>query len=249
MFAPPSAEAWYEIVLPPLMTLAVIVIGALLLWLARRPVAETLRQLGIRRVSALGVDVEFTEERATAAYEKQGLGPPSEADRAALRDAVTHLVPLVAQSHVLWVDDLPSNNLLERSTMLSWEVDVQAVRSTDEALRELEDPGLCFDLIVSDWRRPGDDDDKPAGPELVKALRELGLDPEPSILFYHGFVEPQQLAERRRIARDLRALGATGSPGELFRWCLIELARVALEAPRAEQRERRQRRSPAVALE
>ena len=235
------AETWYEIVLPPVVTLAVIVIGVVLLWLARGALAQLIGQLGVQRVSAVGFDVEFTEQRAAEAYEKQGLGPPSEDDRTAIRDAARYLVPLVAQSRILWVDDNPAGNRLERSTMLSWEVDVQAERSTEEALRELKDARQSFDLIISDWRRPGDTDEEPAGPALAQVVADLELEARPRVVFYHGLVEPAELARRRRVAEELRAVGATGSPGELFRWCLIELTRVALDSPRPEQRERRQR--------
>jgi CheY-like chemotaxis protein len=235
------AETWYEIVLPPVVTLTVIAIGAVLLWLARRPLAQFIGQLGVRRVSAVGVSVEFTEHRAAEAYGKQGLGPPSDDDRAAIREAARYLVPLVAQSRILWVDDDPSGNQLERSTMLSWEVDVQAVRSTEEAVRELKDVRQSFDLIISDWRRPGDTDEQPAGPALARVVAALELEARPRVVFYHGLVKPAELAARRRVAEELRAVGATASPGELFRWCLIELTRVALDSPRPEQRERRQR--------
>jgi CheY-like chemotaxis protein len=140
------AETWYEIVLPPLVTLIVI-------------------------------DLEFSEHRIAEAYEKQRLGKPSESDRVAIRDAVEHLAPLVAQSRILWVDNQPGGNHLERSTLLSWEVDVQAARDTEEALRELKDDRQRFDLVISDWRRPGDSPGDPAGPKLAREIAELELEP------------------------------------------------------------------------
>ena len=237
----PFAETWYEIVLPPVMTLVVIIIAVLLLWLARRRLVQLVGELGVQRVSALGVDVQFTEQRTVEAYSKQRLDPPSDQDRAAIRTAAHYLVPLVAQSRVLWVDDRPGGNELERSTMLSWEVDVQAVRSTLDAVGELMDSLQRFDLIISDWRRPGDSEEEPAGPELARIVARLGLEVEPRVIFYHGVVPPAELSSRRRWARDLGAVGATGSPGELFTWTLVELARVALDTPRPEQRERLQR--------
>jgi CheY-like chemotaxis protein len=237
----PFADTWYEIVLPPVVTLVVVAIGVVLLWLARSRFAQLVAELGVQRVSALGVDVEFTEQNAAEAYAKQGLGRPSEDDRATIRDAAQYLVPLVAQSRVLWVDDQPGGNEIERSTMLSWEVDVQAVRSTEDAVRELEDPRQRFDLIVSDWRRPGDTDAQPAGPALAQRVASLRLKVRPRVIFYHGLVDAPELARRRHVADELRAVGATGSPGELFRWCLIELSRVALDSPRSAQRQRRHR--------
>lgn len=237
----PAADTWYEIVLPPLVILAVVCLAAILLWLVRAKLAEFVGQLGVQKVSAFGLDLQFVEHQATAAYTKQGLSPPSEDDKAAIRDAVRFLAPLAAQSHILWVDNEPGGNTLERSTLLSWEVDVQAARTTDEALRELGDPAQRFDLVLSDWRRPNDSDIVPAGLQLLKRMRDSGL--EQRVIFYHGPVAPEELATRRRHALEAGAVGATGSPGELLRWTLLELARIAVDRPSPIQRQRRERLS------
>jgi CheY-like chemotaxis protein len=234
-----AEQAWYEIVFPPLVTLAVIVAAAVLLWLARSQLAALIRDLGIRNVSAFGVDVQFVEDRTEAAYrDKPKLSPPSQEDLAAIRDASQFLAPLAAQSRILWVDDNPGGNSVERSLLLAWEVDVQAARTTEEGIQELRDRGQSFDLVISDWRRPGDSDDAPAGLELLKQMTDLELDQR--VIFYHGIVEPDELAERRRRAKEADAVGATGSPGELLRWTLVELARVAIDHPRPVQRARRE---------
>jgi len=240
----PAANTWYEIVLPPLVTLGVICLAAVLLWLVRGRLAEFVRQLGVQKVSAFGVDLQFVDYQTSAAYTKQGLGPPSEDDKAAIRDAARFLAPLAAQSRILWADDHPGGNTLERSSLLSWEIDVQAARTTDEALRELEDSSQRFDLVLSDWRRPDEGDNPPAGLELLKRMRDAGL--EQRVIFYHGAVTPEELAIRRRHASEAGAVGTTDSPGQLLRWTLVELARVAVDRPSPIQRQRRQRLSPAA---
>jgi CheY-like chemotaxis protein len=121
---------------------------------------------------------------------------------------------------------------------------VQAARTTDEALRELGDSAQRFDLVLSDWQRPNDAASAPAGLQLLKRMRDSGL--EQRVIFYHGLVAPEELAKRRRDALQAGAVGATGSPGELFRWTLIELARIAVDHPNPIQRQRRERLSPAV---
>jgi CheY-like chemotaxis protein len=233
-----AAETWYEIVLPPLVTLGAVVVGVTLLWLAHRKIAEFASQTGIQHVSAFGVDVQFAEEQATAAYRKQGLGPPSETDKATIREAADHLAPLAVLGRVLWVDDNPAGNALERSTFVSWEIDVQAARTTDEAVAELKANSRAFDVVISDWRRKGDSPAKPAGVDLLRRVKDLP--DRPPIIFYHGPVDASELAGRRETARKEGAVGATGSPGELFRWTLLELARAALEHPREAQVRRRE---------
>jgi CheY-like chemotaxis protein len=239
----PIADTWYEIVLPPLVTLGTVLLAAVLLWLVRGKLAQFVGQLGVQKISAFGVDLQFAQKQTTAAYTKQGLSQPSDDDKADTLDAVRFLAPLAAQSRILWVDDEPGGNALERSTLLSWEVDVQAARTTDEALDELRDPKQRFDLVLSDWRRPNDSDVAPAGLQLLARMRDYGL--VQRVIFYHGPVEPEEMAERRRRAVDAGAVGTTASPGELFRWTLVELARIAVDRPNPMQRERRERMSPA----
>jgi len=239
----PTANTWYEIVLPPLVTLGAVVLAAVLLWLVRGKVAQFVGELGVQKISAFGVDLQFAERQTTAAYTKQGLGPPSDDDKADTLDAVRYLAPLAAQSRILWVDNEPGGNALERSTLLSWEVDVQAARTTDEALDELRDPKQRFDLVLSDWRRPNDSESAPAGLQLLTRMRDSGL--EQRVIFYHGPVEDTESATRHRRAVEAGAVGATASPGELLRWTLVELARIAVDRPNPMQRERRGRLPPA----
>lgn len=237
-----AAQTWYEIVLPPVVTLIVIATGFALLWLARGRVGQLAGEAGVQRISMFGVNIEFAEQRAIEAYKNQGLGRPSQSDRAAIRDAATFLAPLAAGSRVLWVDDNPANNEVERSVLVSWEIDVQSERTTDDAIRELEDPDLRFDLVISDWLRDGehDSEDEPAGLDLLSRIdRDSRIESKPRVLFYHGNVPEND--ERRRRAEEASALGATPSPGVLFRRTLLELVRVALDEPRPEQLERRGR--------
>jgi hypothetical protein len=72
----PFADTWYEIVLPPVVTLVEVAIGVALLWLARSKIAQLVAELGVRRVSAVGLEVEFTEENAEEAYASKGSGRP-----------------------------------------------------------------------------------------------------------------------------------------------------------------------------
>lgn len=241
------ADTWYEIVFPPLVTLAVVALAAVLLWLARGKLAEFVRELGIQKVSALGVDLQFVQHQTQVAYaDKKELPPPSQEDLTTVRDAARFLVPLVAQSRLLWVDDNPGGNSAERAILLAWEVDVQTARTTDEAIDELRDPEQTFDLVLSDWRRPEDSDSSPAGLDLLERMSESDPPLEERVIFYHGVVEASERTLRRRRARDACAVGATDNPAELLRWTLIELARVAIDRPRPVQLERRERGASAA---
>ena|SRR5215211_3466394 len=213
---------WDQLLLPP-ATLLTLCLAAVVVWVARAPLRRLMNELGVRKVGGLGFDVEFIEHQAAVAYVDQGLDPPSEQDRRAIRRTAEHLGPLARGTRVLWVDNQPRNNERERSAFLAWQVDVQTRRTTDQALCELRDPREQYDLVVTDWRRPGDSECSPAGLELINRMRDRGL--EEPVIFYHGAVPLDELERRRAAAKAAGAIGATGSPGELFRWSLMQLAR------------------------
>ena len=55
-------------------------------------------------------------------------------------------------THVLWVDDIPANNLYERRAMEVLGIEVSTSPDTDDALRQLAQGNV--DLIISDMGRP-----------------------------------------------------------------------------------------------
>ncbi|WP_207538268.1 TIR domain-containing protein [Sabulicella rubraurantiaca] len=72
---------------------------------------------------------------------------------------------------VLWVDDQPDKNHHEVSALREYGMRVTQVPSTEAALRELSAPGAHFDTVVSDMRRPSD---QQAGFTLLAKLRSEG---------------------------------------------------------------------------
>jgi len=186
-------------------------------WWRRKHVTAFLDDLRIKSfgVSTEGLQVERFEDKVKRAYVKQNLGPPSEDDKVRIKNIRRKLAPLIAGRRLLWVDDNPVGNTEERAAFVDMRVDVQASRSTAEALRELQDPGNVFDVVISDWRRPHDDKpDEPAGIGLLHELQDHKI--QVPVVFYHGKVSQEELANRRKLALSNGAIGTTGSPGELL---------------------------------
>jgi CheY-like chemotaxis protein len=67
---------------------------------------------------------------------------------------------------ILWVDDRPNNNILERHSMAAYNIDFVLAQSTGQALAELRKQQ--FDAIISDMGRPPD---LRAGYTLLEAVR------------------------------------------------------------------------------
>jgi hypothetical protein len=67
---------------------------------------------------------------------------------------------------VLWVDDRPDNNIIERRSMAAYNIDFVLAQSTGQALAELRKQQ--FDAIISDMGRPPD---SRAGYTLLEAVR------------------------------------------------------------------------------
>jgi hypothetical protein len=100
---------------------------------------------------------------------------------------------------VLWVDDRPDNNIIERHSMAAYNIGFVLAQSTGQALAELLKQH--FDAIISDMGRPPD---SRAGYTLLEAVRGSG-DRTPYFI-YSGSRAPEHV-------REARSRGAQGSRG------------------------------------
>lgn len=72
---------------------------------------------------------------------------------------------------ILWADDTPTNNIIEREALTKAGIDVVAVDSTEQALTQLSS-GSAFDLVISDLGRPENGMFNPiAGINLIQQIR------------------------------------------------------------------------------
>ncbi|WNG93795.1 response regulator [Mycobacterium sp. ITM-2016-00318] len=104
--------------------------------------------------------------------------------------------PARNNSLVLWVDDRPDNNRIERKSMAPYGIEFVITTTTDEALSQLR--GRKFDAVISDMGRPGDAN---AGLTLLEAMRRRG--DQTACFFYTTPKSPE-------ITADLLERGAQG---------------------------------------
>jgi CheY-like chemotaxis protein len=121
---------------------------------------------------------------------------------------------------VLWVDDHPENNRYEAAALAKLQIDVQAVTSTSDALKALEEAPEGFDLVISDWGRPWDGPG--AGMRLLSKIRKAGT--TLPLVFYHGEFDPATRAARRQQALAAGSIGEAVYPAELIPLVLQGLA-------------------------
>lgn len=106
---------------------------------------------------------------------------------------------------VLWVDNVPSNNIYERRTLEQWGVRVTISTSTDDALGKLVQHH--YNAIISDMaRRP----DRTAGYTLLEQARRLR--PGVPFILYCMSRRPEHVAESLRRG----AYGQTDAPDALL---------------------------------
>ncbi len=117
--------------------------------------------------------------------------------------------PAKSRRLVLWVDDRPDNNVVERKSMAAYNIDFQLATSTGEALAKLRDQR--FDAIISDMGRPPDSQ---AGYTLLDAVRQSG-DPTPYFI-YAG----SRAAKHADEASSRGAQGTTNRSDELLHMML-----------------------------
>lgn len=204
-----------EVLVAPLWSALVVVILFVVAWILRRPLGRMLRDLGISRLSFLGVDIEWIANRTQDAYRERELPAPEPGALQAFAVLSARLAPLVRDRRVLWVDDRPAGNVTETRLLRRLGVDVENATTTAAALARLRDDPARFDLVISDWTRNGPDD---SGIALLTQMGAAGM--EIPVVMYAGEASPQ----RRAQAAELGAIGLTTQPDELLKHVLVELA-------------------------
>lgn len=109
------------------------------------------------------------------------------------------------KERVLWVDDHPENNVYERKAFEAQGVKFTLARSTDEALKKLENNR--YGAIISDMGRA---EGPKEGYVLLEQLRNAGN--ETPFFIYAG----SNLPEQKRMAVEKGAQGSTNRPQELY---------------------------------
>jgi CheY-like chemotaxis protein len=107
----------------------------------------------IGSVKAFGLEASFIEKVKSSIEkvgEKRNIRISTVASSAVAQRA-GRLVPLIKGSRILWIDDNPNNNNLERLTLESLGIVIDTAESSDEAFRILEKSN--YDLIISDIKR------------------------------------------------------------------------------------------------
>ncbi len=165
-----------------------------------------------------GLVVKKARERASAYLEAAAAdsSKPGSAEEAAsvVTETITpKTLRRVEGATILWVDDRPDNNVLERKALEEVGLRFVLSTSTEDALNKID--SQKFDLIVSDMGRSLD---RRAGYRLLEALRNRG-DQTPFIV-YRGHSTPQLQTE----ALSRGAQGLTDRPDELFQLVTKELS-------------------------
>jgi CheY-like chemotaxis protein len=168
-----------------------------------------------------GLELTAGARAATALLEEaEATKPDGGADPVRVKAAVDSAVEIIsAQStgarrqRILWVDDRPENNRLERRALEELGVEVRTSTSTQEALEILRSDR--FDVVISDMGRPPD---RRAGYTLLDTLRERGNDVP--FVIYAGSRAPEHVEE----ARHHGAVGATNRSSELIELVVRALA-------------------------
>ena len=138
-----------------------------------RSIRGEVRKLAIA-IAAAFVRVTGGDRQVVTSFDRDRTGAlAAGAAEKTLSDVVSNLslerVSTKAHKSVLWVDDRPDNNILERRAMAAYNIDFVLALSTGEALAELRK--RQFDAIISDMGRGSDPQ---AGYNLLEALRGSG---------------------------------------------------------------------------
>ena len=167
-------------------------------------------EVDIRGPAGLGLSAKRSAEAATALSRAAAKQPSQDFSPGDISNGIAtasaNLSSLGRDARILWVDDVPSNNIYERAALQALGVVIDLSTSTGHALQMVQQRGP-YDLVISDMRRPPDD---AAGYTLLQSLRQRG-DLTPFVIYAGpGAKDYSDEAVRRG------AVGSTDSPTELI---------------------------------
>jgi len=189
-------------------------------WLISRnriEIRSLLKYLGVTKLTILGV--EMSVDPLGEVEKIRGGG----AHREQLIKLAEIASPHIQGKSILWVDDIPHGNKLERASFRALGINVVNTLSTEEALDSLERDE--FDLLISDVGRGHEHN---AGFQMLdKFFTPLNEHSQniivPPIIIYHG--TPNKSSDRDKMAHEKGAIGATHIPSILYASVLMELVR------------------------
>ena len=158
------------------------------------------------------VKMQMTAAASLTAAATKSDATTSDADIQKIVNAVRESLPAKPQetndwrNHILWVDDIPDNNIYERRAFESFGIQFTLAVSTNEALDILE-KGNKFAAVISDMgRREG----KQEGYVLLESIRRKGY--KTPFFIYAG----SNLPEHKLETIEHGGQGTTNNAQELF---------------------------------
>jgi CheY-like chemotaxis protein len=196
-------------------------------WIFRMEINALLKRTDSLSIKSGPVDLTFSAQKAEAAgaiaaavasktvegEDAQTRAQTAHAAQAAASVVAASVTPQAVQkaqfATVLWVDDVPNNNIYIRRSLEALGVRFVLATSTKDGLEQAR--RQKFDAIISDMGRGID---RTAGYKLLEELREAGI--QSPYIIYAGKIDPKQRAEAKRRG----ALDATDRPDEVFQLVL-----------------------------
>lgn len=115
---------------------------------------------------------------------------------------------------ILWVEDEPAHSRFERAALHRLQIELVTATSTRAALALLGDASRRFDLVVSNWTRPGPDPDAAEGLRLLHAMRAHDI--AIPVVIYDAVPGVRELSTRNDLVRAAGGQGALARPDALF---------------------------------
>ena len=155
---------------------------------------------GAGRLGSMGWQVNLVSHRTDNAMDKPGFVAPVGASQQ-LQRQLKGSGDLMREASVLWLDDHPGHNVVERRFLARAGAWVETVTSTAEAVDTLR---WCrFHVVIADMERVGGS----PTPEIAKAAKQVLGDTR--VVYYVGQVDHQ-----RGVPQD--TYGITDRPDELY---------------------------------
>jgi CheY-like chemotaxis protein len=186
----------------------------------------------IKSLKAGGVELSLDAPPVQVAVASLSLGRIEDAKLRTRLQVLSHVLPVVAGSRLLWIDDRPEKVINERRLLRAVGVTVVPATSSDQA-REILRADRDFDLIVTDVQRIGDTHEITGGVDIHEGVNFIvwlrtKFDDDfvkaIPVIFYAAYDWPRLIEFTRRAHATLPEPGMSNSVADFVPKVILALA-------------------------
>lgn len=209
------ASTIYQVMAPHFIPMLWFIFAVVAFCLFYKPLRSLLPNA--KQLKFLGVELSFLQDSMEKAVTLAKKNPQwqveiSQGDEKLVLIRAKRHIELLSEVRILWVDDVPDNNVNEIKMLNDLGLHVTCKANTRDAIDELQNN--LYDIVLSDMARGTSNTD---GLDMLDKIRQF--DRHTHVIFYVGIID-------KNMGCPVGAFGITNRPDELLHYIIDATERI-----------------------